>query len=574
MNTPPFYKLHTRTGGAPPPVIDKQNYFPSSSSTSLAAPNLDTEPGITGTSEVEQTPQPMVSTSLMQPPNLLAQWAKRSHLTCYHQYDHQGICHPSRWIQGTSNTSEDAALKKQTEGEFCSNHPLPPDRSGAAGTDGFSSSTGENKVSNNPDEDNDEALAGGSDEPEDDAVLIDLYDYGHKAKIGISKNKRAEQQDAFFIFQDGEEHYFGVIDGHGPEGGWVAAELQNKVPEFLRSCDGDMFRAFEATEAYLAEDSRSYCSGAAIAVVHVNPEIVECWHLGDCRVLFGSRPLTDDHSVRNLSFQERMSLSTKTGARFLSGNTRVTLSGAPGSLELMRCFGDRWGKETGLFSAIPDHIRVTRPEALSEQGNHDQKVSPDILVASDGVFGVLDNVEVCEELQRTKARSQEEAAASGATTNPVEAVMRRAIEQRSTDNITCVGIFTRKIRRRASSRRKEAGLAGTSNRSDTNVASNATAAAAAPPPLNVDPTGARTTDKDESNRKMNDGARLGARSSNPVAPTTTEVSGNGSSLLPPRSFDFSVGDLRDKRQSREDGARTHATAAFSAAALRGRGLRA
>lgn len=34
----------------------------------------------------------------------------------------------------------------------------------------------------------------------DNSILIDLYDYGSKAKIGITRNKRPQQQDAFFIF--------------------------------------------------------------------------------------------------------------------------------------------------------------------------------------------------------------------------------------------------------------------------------------------------------------------------------------------------------------------------------------
>jgi len=209
--------------------------------------------------------------------------------------------------------------------------------------------------------------AGGDFPPGNDGngILIDLYDYGAKARIGISKNSRPEQQDAFFIFQDGEHHYFGVVDGHGPEGRWVADVLQNKLPYFLRRYRGDMQRAFAATEAFLAEHpEKSFCSGAAIAVVHITPHAIETWHLGDCRALILSSKkdgvtktssmneetriihhATSDHSVREMTFHERMSMSTRTGARFLSGNTRVTLPGAPGSLELTRCLGDNWGKK-------------------------------------------------------------------------------------------------------------------------------------------------------------------------------------------------------------------------------------
>jgi len=63
-----------------------------------------------------------------------------------------------------------------------------------------------------------------------------------------------------------------VIDGHGPEGGWVADVLQNKLPEFLRA-SGDMREAFAKTEDFLGQDPRSYCSGAAIAVCHVNAKV-------------------------------------------------------------------------------------------------------------------------------------------------------------------------------------------------------------------------------------------------------------------------------------------------------------
>ena len=59
---------------------------------------------------------------------------------------------------------------------------------------------------------------------------------------------------------------------------------------------------------------------------------------------FTAAPLTQDHSVKNLDFHSRMGMTARTQARFLNGNTRVTLPNAPGSLELVKCLGDLWGK--------------------------------------------------------------------------------------------------------------------------------------------------------------------------------------------------------------------------------------
>jgi len=195
------------------------------------------------------------------------------------------------------------------------------------------------------------------------------------------------------------------------------------------------------------------------------PQEIECWHLGDCRILYGDVCLTADHSVKNLTFQERMTLSRTTGARFLANNTRVTVVGGPGSLELVRCFGDRWGKECNLFSAVPAFCRVERrvgPAGAVADPTTDppkNQREPDILLASDGVWGVLSNEEALREADAcareakmacgkagSAAGSLNKGAAAVSGPNPVERIMRRAIETGSTDNITCINIFTRKLR--------------------------------------------------------------------------------------------------------------------------------
>lgn len=130
------------------------------------------------------------------------------------------------------------------------------------------------------------------------------------------------------------------------------------------------------------------------------------------------------------------SRSPPAGARFLNNNTRVTLANAPGSLELMRCVGDFWGKvgDTPLFSAVPDHVRLERGSLPSSESN------ANLVIASDGVFGVLSNAETLLQMRRT-----EQAAAAGQNLNPVELIMRRAIEMGSTDNISCLVIYTKKL---------------------------------------------------------------------------------------------------------------------------------
>ena len=49
-----------------------------------------------------------------------------------------------------------------------------------------------------------------------------------------------------------------------------------------------------------------------------------------------------------------------TQSRFLNGNTRVTLPNAPGSLELVKCLGDLWGKGMcdGTLDVLVFWIRI------------------------------------------------------------------------------------------------------------------------------------------------------------------------------------------------------------------------
>lgn len=64
-------------------------------------------------------------------------------------------------------------------------------------------------------------------------IVIDTFDYGAYCEIALAQNARAQQQDAFFVLQDGVSHFFGVVDGHGPEGRWVAQEVQEAFPQRL-----------------------------------------------------------------------------------------------------------------------------------------------------------------------------------------------------------------------------------------------------------------------------------------------------------------------------------------------------
>ena len=50
--------------------------------------------------------------------------------------------------------------------------------------------------------------------------------------------------------------------------------LQNKIPELLREFGGDMNTALAETEKFLAgHGQKTWCSGAALAVVHITPKV-------------------------------------------------------------------------------------------------------------------------------------------------------------------------------------------------------------------------------------------------------------------------------------------------------------
>lgn len=191
----------------------------------------------------------------------------------------------------------------------------------------------------------------------------------------------------------------GVFDGHGgtgcvdfvaenlcdriakalPKDGRKLHHLEDAITEGFEACDDDYMR--HAQETF---DNSGCC--ALMAFVH-QTDIVVGW-IGDCRAVLydGSeaRALTVDHRPHEEGEYTRI---TKLGGEIT--NNRIN-----GVLAPSRCFGDRdirLKSNEGVLTSEPSIVTVT-----SLKSTFTSKRNAFVILATDGVWDVLSNVDACE----------------------------------------------------------------------------------------------------------------------------------------------------------------------------------
>ncbi|GAQ86471.1 protein phosphatase 2C [Klebsormidium nitens] len=304
-------------------------------------------------------------------------------------------------------------------------------------------------------------------------ILSRIVDSGAvtSAAIHTQQGKKGRNQDAMIVWEEflNQEHttFAGVFDGHGPFGHLVAKRVRDTLPSLLSDYlvtildKGDKensplppeeLEPLELTHlkgafkgAFLEMDSElrnhptidSFCSGttAICALRHHNHLFVS--NLGDSRLILGSQGPDGKIIATQLSVDlkpdlpdEKRRIRASKGRVFALPDepdvTRVWLphEDTPG-LAMARAFGDLCLKDYGIISA-PDvtHYKLTDQDKF-------------IVLASDGVWDVLENQEVIQLVASLAARKD----AANRVIQTAVRTWREKYPFSKTDDCACVVLF-------------------------------------------------------------------------------------------------------------------------------------
>jgi len=268
--------------------------------------------------------------------------------------------------------------------------------------------------------------------------------------------KYKTNQDSFFMiekFRDqADEHYFGVLDGHGSQGHFASQYVARELPEYLavgvkktpdESIDTLLHDSFVAVDRSLeqSEEIDAMLSGTTVTTVHIKGNTVTCANAGDSRCVVGhtdenhklvAKDLSRDHKPDDADEKERI---LKAGGRVApleswpEGPHRVWLKedDLPG-LAMSRSIGDGVAHSVGV-SAVPEIMKHTFNSKSDEY----------FIVASDGVWEFISSQEA---LNIVSAMPTPKAAAEQLCKIAVD---RWAEEEPVCDDITALVIFLQPV---------------------------------------------------------------------------------------------------------------------------------
>ncbi|KAJ0399604.1 hypothetical protein P43SY_008923 [Pythium insidiosum] len=221
--------------------------------------------------------------------------------------------------------------------------------------------------------------------------------------------------------------FYGVFDGHG--GATCSAILALLFPLYLLlSTDFQTNLIAAAKRACLAindeilrREAADLCEGGSTGLsVMIRNRVVYCCNTGDCRAILVSRgevkPLTTDHKAGNELEKQRIE-DAGGMVLYVRGIARVN-----GRLAVSRAFGD---------SELQEYV-IANPEISCHELTQDDEY---IVLGSDGLWDVLTNEAVATCIRNNPWLSIEDLS---------KALMNRAIELGSSDNITVIVIDVRK----------------------------------------------------------------------------------------------------------------------------------
>ena len=264
-------------------------------------------------------------------------------------------------------------------------------------------------------------------------------------RVGLAEINgwRDSMEDAHVVHVGNGEGFFGILDGHGGQmcSAWCAKRLRRKLAAHgcPRNDAAAKQLALGIDKAYLRQGDPSG-STAAMCVVR-RPACpggkyqLHVVNLGDSRVLLSRADgtivdgggtdgaLSTDHKPEHPMERARIERCGGTVELAMGDVYRVN-----GVLSVSRGFGDAEFKKTG--GPAPEDRPVT---ADPEMGHFECDGSDFLLLVCDGVSeGSFPNAEVCQLAARVLTETHGDAAKAA------EAVIFRALERESRDNISCM----------------------------------------------------------------------------------------------------------------------------------------
>jgi len=243
------------------------------------------------------------------------------------------------------------------------------------------------------------------------------------------KNQKFNEAMEDFIlikhpFLEIENHHlslFAVFDGHGGE--YVSQYLKENFSEFLKKTINSKYNSrftqilkesIENIDKYFDNSEEAKNCGSTGTIVVVNNRNIYCANVGDSKCYYINESeaiqITEDHNCNNKV--EVDTLKNKGVAVFRG---RVY-----GSLNLTRSFGDTEFKKDGITST--PYIK----KIFSDK--NDVKF---LIIASDGIWDVVDNKKLFQISKELKEGSSEEFCNN---------LVNYALENNSNDNISCIVI--------------------------------------------------------------------------------------------------------------------------------------
>jgi len=243
------------------------------------------------------------------------------------------------------------------------------------------------------------------------------------------KNQKFNETMEDFIlikhpFLEIENHHlslFAVFDGHGGE--YVSQYLKENFSEFLKKTINSKYNSrftqilkesIENIDKYFDNSEEAKNCGSTGTIVVVNNRNIYCANVGDSKCYYINEKeaiqITEDHNCNNKV--EVDTLKNKGVAVFRG---RVY-----GSLNLTRSFGDTEFKKDGITST--PYIK----KIFSDK--NDVKF---LIIASDGIWDVVDNKKLFQISKELKEGSSEEFCNN---------LVNYALENNSNDNISCIVI--------------------------------------------------------------------------------------------------------------------------------------
>lgn len=260
-----------------------------------------------------------------------------------------------------------------------------------------------------------------------------------------SGNVDWRNQDNFFVVEkvDGRPDIslYCVLDGHGEHGHHVSRRARESFPQHIKACNFDAKRAFYNMQNELCNSEYDVrCSGATCVLAILNGNRLSVSNCGDSRAVLGRRnsngtisafPLSTDHKPDQPEERKRiLACGGHVGCRrvLVQGDGRT----GPVSMPVGPCrvWYQNRGETLGLAMSrsIGDTV-VHRCGVSSEPETFEHIIdSTDefLIIATDGVWDVLDNNLACQIVHTAMTSSSVSAssslgAAAGVSSWPLEA---------------------------------------------------------------------------------------------------------------------------------------------------------